>query len=337
MNIRFDSLSLLPSLGQQSLIKTILSEDKESCLNYWQQWKRYQDFESLDYESFILLPFLLKKIEQFEIIDENIPRYQGIMKKNWVENQQQKEVIDTIIHRFKNSKIPFFLYDENAIDERLSQLKHSIKRSRISLLIQNNDLQKCTEVLKKTGWKITENSFYQKHFSKINFIQFIKEKTRLTLYFHPTRIPLNSTFENSIFTLKSETKIPLIINDTAYIYLLLLRSQSEYYIAKITWIIFCYHIQKQNNNIDWLQFIKIVQTNNSSLFILPAFKVLNSLNPEAFPNFVIEALNSKNSKLFTKLEYKLIASKGKLQRKIYYGFLYPIKKQAFHFKYEAVN
>ncbi len=326
MKICFDSLSLLPTKGQQALIKTILSDEKESCLKCWQLWKRYQDFEELDYESFILLPFLVEKIDQFDIVDENYPRYQGIMKKNWVENQYQDDIIVIIESIFNDAGIYFFFYDENAIHIRLPNLKYTVKRSRISILIQDKDLSKCKALLENNFWKLTENSFYQKLFSKINFIQFEKDNHRLTIYFQATRIPSTQTFNSSIFSLKKEEDTSLIIDDTLYIYLLLLRSQTEYYIAKITWIIFCSHSQKNSQTIDWDEFVKIVIKNKTAHFILPAYQVLHSINPEIFPILVINELTKIPSHIISKLEFKFIASKKKILRKIYYCSIYYLKK-----------
>jgi hypothetical protein len=318
------------SNSHNQLIKSILSEEKNTFLCHWNAWKKSQDFEKLDYESRLLIPLLLEKIELFGIQDENTPRYEGIAKKNWVEIQLHYTAQKAIEDILKKANIPFKYFNENAINLRFSDLKYPIKSKRISILMHPNTLLTSKELLIQENWTLSPPSSIQKILSKINYLEFNKENVLLTVYFHPTRIPIQQEFESSLFTLVSEIQPTNSIEDTFTIYLLLLRSQSEYYIHKITWIIFIKKIATKHNSIDWDMFITYVNKNKTTLFIVPALRFLNELDPEQFPKYVIEELSKQKITWIEKIEYHLLASKKKFNRKIYY-FLF------FHLKNKLIN
>lgn len=318
------------SNSHNQLIKSILAEEKNTFLGHWIAWKKSQDFEKLDYESILLIPLLLEKINFFGVHDENHPRYEGIAKKNWVEIQLQYSVQKDIEDNLKKANIPFKYYNENAINLRFSDLKNPIKSKRISILIHPNSLLTTKELLIQDDWTLSPPSSIQKILSKINYLEFNKENVQLTLYFHPTRIPIQQEFESSLFTFQKENQPTYLIEDTFSIYLLLLRSQSEYYIHKITWIIFIKKITTIYNTIDWNIFITYVNKNKTTLFIIPTLRFLNELDPERFPKFVIEELSKQKISWIEKIEYHLLASKKKFYRKIYYALFFCLKNKSIN-------
>jgi hypothetical protein len=295
MSLEVDSFSKQINEGQKNLILGILSRDKDEFLQYWRLWKHHQNFEALDYDSLILFPLFYDKIEKFNIVDDNIPRYKGIIRKNWVLSSTNETYVNELRARFKNQNISFLLYDESAINSVVSELKYPIKSSAISILVNRSDLKKSVKIIEKIGFQASFFSKLKRLLFFRNYVLLKKNQSRVKIYFRPVNIPLNSVNKNNL--LKKSIIENVIDKETCtyHIYYQIIRSQTEHSKPKIDWIIYLFLIESQFQ-IDWKLFVELTVKDHLHDIILPAFQYLNSLDQTKFPSFVIEDLiKSKKS------------------------------------------
>jgi len=76
----------LPSSVQSSLLRASLSDGPEA-LQAWQDWRAATDIDTLDQESYRLLPLLYDNLRRLGVDDPVLVRYRSVYKHMWYRNQ----------------------------------------------------------------------------------------------------------------------------------------------------------------------------------------------------------------------------------------------------------
>ncbi len=295
--------------GQKNLLNCIQTEKKELFIDFYKKWRETQDFEALDFDSLLLFPLLYDKIERFDIVDENLPRYKGIIKKNWVVSSTNEKYLFKLRESLVELEIPFLFYDEYVINSVITDFKYPLKFSSISILVNPTDIKKVIQTIKSLGGNQQVFSNLKRTLLVRNFVSFDLNKTKVNVYYRPLRNPLKSQYLNNLL---SNSRIEHYIQDenvTLFVYYLILKSQTEFSEPKINWIIYLFMIEKKYK-IDWNTFVNLTINDNTKLIILPAYYTLFKMDSIKFPEFVLNKLYSSKTSWKCKVEF-YFASKPK--------------------------
>ena len=322
MSFDLDTLLKHPSNGYKDLINCILSENKEQFIHHWIEWKQHQDFENLEGDSMLLFPLLYDKIEKYAVVDENLPRYKGIIKKNWVFSTKNQTYLNQIKACLLEEQIPFLLYGDYVLNTITTDFNYPIKSNTISILVNQKDFMRSIKILTSLGCKKSIKSKIKEVFLGRNYTSFELKNTKVILYKRPLSIPLKSQgLCNLIVNSSCENFIQ--DNITLYLYYMIIRSQTEFSTPKTNWIIYPFLMEKQYK-IDWNLFIDLTLKDNTKFIILPAYKLLHHLDPLKFPTFVKDKLVDSKTSWWNNLEYYFATHKKSVLQQIlrlsYYFF-----------------
>ncbi|MCT7975621.1 nucleotidyltransferase family protein [Laspinema olomoucense] len=141
-----------PTLAQKRLLQAAV-EKSEKAIAYWQEWSELVDIETLDSESYRLLPLLYRNLSQYEISDRSLVKLKGVYRRTWCENQLIFKHLSEILQQFKSASIPSLLIKDAA----LCLLHYSDIGERMinnfEILVGSQDAVKAMTLLAKMGWK----------------------------------------------------------------------------------------------------------------------------------------------------------------------------------------
>lgn len=141
-----------PTLAQKRLLQASV-EKSEKAIAYWQEWSQLVDIETLDSESYRLLPLLYRNLSPYEIGDRQFARLKGVYRRTWCENQVIFKHLTEILQEFQAASIPSLLIKDAA----LCLLHYSDIGERtihnFELLVNPQDALKAMNILSKMGWK----------------------------------------------------------------------------------------------------------------------------------------------------------------------------------------
>ena len=127
----------------------------EDALNAWHEWKATADIESLDSESYCLLPLLYRNLSTNKVNDPLVIRLKSVYRRRWYENQLLFSKIIEIIHSFYNADIEALLLKDVALLTHYYPDRGTRVINNLEFLIHNSDVLKVVNILNELGWKFT--------------------------------------------------------------------------------------------------------------------------------------------------------------------------------------
>ncbi|WP_254567312.1 nucleotidyltransferase family protein [Oscillatoria sp. HE19RPO] len=141
-----------PTLAQKRLLQAAV-EKSEKAIAYWQEWSELVDIETLDSESYRLLPLLYRNLSPYEIGDQQFAKLKGVYRRTWCENQVIFKQLTEILQEFQAASIPSLLIKDAA----LCLLHYSDIGERtihnFEILVDPQNALTASNLLSKMGWK----------------------------------------------------------------------------------------------------------------------------------------------------------------------------------------
>ncbi|MEW5855839.1 MAG: nucleotidyltransferase family protein [Cyanobacteriota bacterium] len=140
-----------PNFEQKLLLRTALLQGKEA-MDSWDKWKSSADIETLDVESYRLLPLLYRNLSAHGVTDLHMARLKGVYRRTWCENQVLLEKIADVIRSVQNAGIEIMLLKDTALNLHYYPDKGLRMIHNIEFLVHPADVLKTIDVLTKIGW-----------------------------------------------------------------------------------------------------------------------------------------------------------------------------------------
>ncbi len=293
--------SMQPSVVQQYLLNCCLTEYKETFLENWKKWKANQDFEFLDYESLKLISLLNEQLSHFQLNDENQPRYQGIYKKQWVNNVQLFSNVSFISEKFQKAGISFKIIKNAAFVKMYYHDNGLLQLFGVDVFIRHQDLEAAIDILMHNGYVFNNDATTKTSaFNSSALIKQIgfKNKTnqQLVLHVHPFKLIRGKQVEDVLFNngllfnLNEELALPTF-NHTQHLFYTIVNGVSEKPRAMLQWAVDFKTIAKLQT-INWNEFVFYTQQFKATLIVRYAFDYLSQVCKLEIPELVLKELMS---------------------------------------------
>ncbi|MEB3829142.1 nucleotidyltransferase family protein [Phormidium sp. CCY1219] len=141
-----------PTFEQKRLLQAAV-ETSEKAIAYWEEWSASVNIETLDSESYRLLPLLYRNLSQYHIGDRPLAKLKGVYRRTWCENQVIFKKLTEILQEFEAASIPSLLIKDAA----LCLLYYSDIGERtihnFEILVCGEDAITAMKILSRMGWK----------------------------------------------------------------------------------------------------------------------------------------------------------------------------------------
>lgn len=293
------------------LLKSCLSTYKDEFFLNWDTWKKRQNFEVLDSNSLILIPYLYKQLDYFKIEDENLLRYRGIFKKQWVSNTQNTTIFNTIFKTLSQQNIPFILSGNLVCLNRFYNDQNLFKTSTIEIYLNKEYFLNTIKILEKN-----EFHFKVKHLNHSNALSIfcigrtinLQNTTGASIVICPDISPFsistNTFYENTKFTQKTiinDFSIDTFSNEYELVRIIIIGLCSKRD-SQLKWVLDAKHLLNQNKEtFNWKLFLEIVLNNDKEFIIAIGINQLVNLGITEIPGNVIQKLKL-NPSIFNYLQ-----------------------------------
>ncbi len=145
------------SLDQKLLLKACL-EEGFFFLESWNKWKDCINIDTIDSQSYFLLPLLYHNLLAHKIDDNSIYQLKGIYRRSWFYNQLILEQLREILICLSNNQIDYIVLGDIAINFSLYENLGDRYIQTLELFIFPEMVPKVTYYLEQLGWTLRKNN-----------------------------------------------------------------------------------------------------------------------------------------------------------------------------------
>ncbi len=289
--------------SKQKLLAACLSITPEDFKKNIAEWKRLQDFEELDYESLRMIPRLSRLVEQFQVVDENQPRYQGIYKKSWVLNLSYVLELRNVFSELQQKKLPFIVKGNLSFASHYYKEIGVLKSTGTEIVIRRKEVLHVVTLLEKHGY------FAKGRFSRFSSIRILAGgrvnfvgKTGCTIQVSLHCFPFHTVISSEIM-LKNNTqtvewkdlKVQILIPELELLRILLLGISGQR-TPHLQWIIDSnFLLEKEGNRFDWNLFKELTKQHDVLLLVGIGLEYLQNMGESTIPKTLVNELKSKST------------------------------------------
>jgi hypothetical protein len=142
-----------PAGPHRQLLRATLHPDPATARAAWQEWRRAQDFDRIDYASMRLVPLLLARIKELGIVDDDAGRYRGIHRRAWVHSQQVLHRLRSVIEGLEAAGIPTLVLKGAALGTTVYGDTGLRPICDADVLVPHRDAVPAIEWFVRRGWK----------------------------------------------------------------------------------------------------------------------------------------------------------------------------------------
>lgn len=174
----FEYPKSFPNKEEILFLKLLLSKD-DDFLNLWERWNKEVSFDSINYATLRLMPFLYLRLNKFDIKDgKYIGRIKGMYKMAWYKNQLVFNSLKKIISVFNKENISMILLKGVPILENVYKDRGARYLGDADILIDKKYIKKSIEIMNKNDWSYYDPSpFYKNRFIDLSKNRVDKEIT----------------------------------------------------------------------------------------------------------------------------------------------------------------
>ncbi|MFC1849851.1 nucleotidyltransferase family protein [candidate division CSSED10-310 bacterium] len=230
---------------QQELLLQAAFLQGDLALQAWRAWLSQTDLDSIDRESFQLLPQLYRNLSHLSPDGDELPKLKGIYRHAWAQNQVSLHQIIPLLQTLQENRIDFLLLNGAAmILLHLSDYGHRLL-SNISIFVRVNQVRAAFRVLRNNDWQpaspLSAESLRQVTPARgsIGFSN-RENQAKLTLYWHlyPDIQHLQSNSQLLHYAIREKLHhVPLkVINPTDHLMYLCVSGFKYKRLAPLHWI-----------------------------------------------------------------------------------------------------
>lgn len=334
LSSNFFIIKCLPDKHQEYLLKASVSNDKKVVEKNLQLWKSNVNLDDIDYKSGQLLAFLNNRLSKFKINDNNLPRYLGIYKKNWVHNVELFKNFRGVIKIFNEAKIQYLITKGIVFSKFYYKDDGIFKIDTIDVFISESSILQSFELLCKNGWELDNAN---KNVSLIdNFLGTIKQVVfknknnyHIVLSLQPFTTLGSLNRGTSLYNNRQLLSIDEVnfesFETTHQLFFTIINGLTETANASLLWIPQALTIlEKYDQQLNWNEFINCVKQYKVSLLSILAFIYLKQEHKANIPDNVIEKIKELPVHSYEKIEFNYYTNRRFLF-KTQYHFLNYIK------------
>ena len=301
------------------LLATCLSKTFKEFEKNLTEWKRLQDFEELDYESLRMIPRLSRLVEQFQVVDENQPRYQGIYKKSWVLNLSYVSEVRNVFSELQQKKLPFIVKGNLSFANHYYKEIGVLKSTGTEIVVRRKDVLRVLTLLEKNAY------FAKGRFSRFSSIRILAGgrvhfvgKTgcsiQVSLHCFPfhTVVSSETMLKNNTQTVEwKDLKVQILTPELELVRLLLLGISGQR-TPQLQWVMDIHFLlEKEGGRFDWNLFKELTKQHDMQLLAGISLEYLATLGVPTIPEKLVNDLKSRPT-FFNRVVFKPIRSRTKL-------------------------
>lgn len=311
MSLKFNP-GFWPTPNQKLFIEAALGE-KDTAINAWQEWRMFNDLESLDEGSYRLIPLIYKNLDNFIQDDPIWINFKEIYFNFWKLNEilinGTKEIIGELIAA--DIEITLLkglpLIKNYYIDSALRPMGD------IDILVPKEKFSHAIEILNMFDWKHQQHKDQMKSikrfFHSIDFVSPLNYHLDL----HWQIIPGVDSADFKFIDLDNSNKdfsVPLqVLIPTDELFHVCVHGAQWHRIPSIRWIVDANQILNlKKDSIDWSRIINLANDNSLTLQIRDTFIILDELFNDLIPKSVFLELLSSNTRIGESLQYFFITN-----------------------------
>ena len=324
-----------PTQEQRLLLHAALFQGEEA-VNRWQQWRDAVDIETLDSESYHLLPLLCQNLVAHQVEDTHMARLKGVYRRHWYANQLLLKQAKSVITSLRENQIEAIVLQDAALATTYYQDFADRPMYSLEFLIHPDEVVSTIQILQSLGWTLSSTEPLETLITRS--VLALTNQAQQQLYLHTHifwAIPQNYTDEQ---VWKSRipgqvSEVPIsILDPTDQLLFICLRSKHEGQQHRIHWLVDAFMLLKPSAKIDWGRLVAQAQRYQLVLPLKNLLILLQKVLNVVIPNWVIPNLDLIPISQFELLEHQIFLNHKKLILKanllrLYYRFVH-LKNQA---------
>ena len=157
--VHSDQPSTAPCLNTSHVrLLRAASLEGEPAVRAWESWQATIDIDSIDSESFQLLPLLYLNLKRMGLTHPLMAKLRGIYKHTWFTNQVAMRNVFEVLQLLEIANVSFLLL--NTLP--LILLKHcdsgAFPMRKVDLFVRMEEVDFIDTVLRKAGWQLTDGA-----------------------------------------------------------------------------------------------------------------------------------------------------------------------------------
>ena len=301
------------------LLATCLSKTSKEFEKNLTEWKRLQDFEELDYESLRMIPRLSRLVEQFQVVDENQPRYQGIYKKSWVLNLSYVSEVRNLFSELQQKKLHFIVKGNLSFANHYYKEIGVLKSTGTEIVVRRKEVLRVVTILEKNGY------FSKGRFSKfssirilaggrVNFVGKSGCTIQVSLHCFPfhTVVSSETMLKNNTQTVEwKDLKVQILTPEFELLRLLLLGISGQR-TPQLQWVMDSnILLEKEGDGFDWNLFKELTIQHDVPLLAGIGLEYMQKMGVSTIPTTIINELKSKST-FYSRIVFNSMKRRTKL-------------------------
>ena len=144
----------LPDVSHQLLLRAALVEQAEAC-RAWEQWRAAGgNIDSVDAQTFHLLPLVYRSLEASGVADPDLARLKGVYRHAWTANQQRAHRTALALDCLRREGIPTMVLGGAAVSVSHYRDLGVRRLDDSAVLVPPDDAERALSVLRACGWSM---------------------------------------------------------------------------------------------------------------------------------------------------------------------------------------